>query len=80
MAIYFTRYDCGKLIKMLSLYYHKSMRNTEEHEEKTYLMADKNTSDKVLDKIKKKSIKKFDDTKILIEADDKLPNDITLKM
>ena len=65
---------------MLSLYYHKSMRNTEEHEEKTYLMADKNTSDKVLDKIKKKSIKKFDDTKILIEADDKLPNDITLKM
>ena len=36
--------------------------------------------DKVLDKIKMIiGIKKFDDTKILIEADDKLLDDVTLK-
>ena len=35
---------------------------------------------KVLDEIKKiMRIKKFDDTKMLIEADDKLPDDITFK-
>ena len=36
--------------------------------------------DKVLDKIKMIiGIKKFEDTKILIEADDKLLDDVTLK-
>ena len=36
--------------------------------------------DKVLDKIKEiKGIKKFDDTEILIKADDKLSDDIILK-
>lgn len=35
---------------------------------------------KVLGKIKKTvGIEKFDDTIILIDADDKLPNDVTLK-
>ena len=35
---------------------------------------------KVLDKIKEiLVIEKFDNTKILIDADDKLPNDITLR-
>ena len=37
--------------------------------------------DKILDKIKKEiDIKKFDNTKVLTETDDKLPDDITLKM
>ena len=37
------------------------------------------TPDKVLDKTKRIAIKKLDDTKILIDADDKLPDDITFK-
>ena len=38
------------------------------------------TLNKALDKIKKIiGIKKFDDTKILTDKNDKLPNDITLK-
>ena len=42
-------------------------------------MVDHNILDKVLDKIKEIiDTKKFDDTKILIETDDKLPVDITL--
>ena len=37
--------------------------------------------DKVFNKIKMiVGIEKFDDTKILIETDDKLPDNITLKM
>ena len=42
-------------------------------------MADNYTLDKVLDKIKRKGIEKPYDTKVLINADDKLPYDITLK-
>ena len=43
-------------------------------------MVDGNILDKVLDKIKKIiGIEKFDDTNILIETDDKLPDGITLK-
>ena len=45
-----------------------------------YLMVDGNILDKVLDKIKNIiGIEKFDDTKILIETDGKLPDDITIK-
>ena len=45
-----------------------------------YLMGDGNILDKVLDKIKNIiGIEKFDDTKILIETDGKLPDDITIK-
>ena len=41
-------------------------------------MVDNNILDKVLDKIKKIiSIEKFDDTKVLIDTDDILP-DVTL--
>ena len=37
--------------------------------------------DKVLDKIEKTiGIEKFHDTKILIDTDDKLPNNFSLKM
>ena len=32
LVIYFTRYDCGKSIRMLSLGYHESMEKVEEHE------------------------------------------------
>ena len=46
------------------------MENIEEHD---------NNLDKVLEKIKKMDIEKFDDIKISINADDKLPDDIALK-
>ena len=43
-------------------------------------MAEDYTFNKVLDKFKEIiRIEKFDDTKILIETDDKLPDDITFK-
>ena len=43
-------------------------------------MVDDYVRDIVLDRIKKIiGIEKFDNTKILIEIDDKLPDDITLK-
>ena len=43
-------------------------------------MVDDYMLDKVLDKIKEIiAIEKFDNTKILIETDDKLPDDITFK-
>ena len=43
-------------------------------------MIDDCKPDQVLDKIKEIiGIEKFDDTKILIDTDDKLPDDITLK-
>ena len=44
------------------------------------LIVDDNMLDKVLHKIKMVIyIKKHDDTNVLIETDDKLPDDITLK-
>ena len=47
---------------------------------KKYLMADDNILNKVLDKIEKiVGIEKFDNTKILIERNDKLLDDITVK-
>ena len=43
-------------------------------------MLSKNILNKVLEKVKMIiGIENFDDTKILIETDDKLPDDITLK-
>ena len=51
-----------------------------EYKGRIYLMVDGNILDKVLDKIKNIiGIEKFDDTKILIETDGKLPDDITIK-
>ena len=65
---------------MLSLYYHELVGKIEEYEEKKYFMIDDNFLDKVLDKIEKIiDIKKFDDNYMLIEADDKLADDIALK-
>ena len=44
-------------------------------------MVDDYMLEKVLDKIKEIiGIEKFDDAKILIDTEDKLPDDITLKM
>ena len=49
-----------------------------EHEVKNYLMVEDYILDKVSDKIKQTiGIEKVDDTKILIDIDDKLPDDIT---
>ena len=80
LVIYFTRYVHSKSIKMSSLNYHE-MEKIEEHEGKKYLMVDDYIIDKVLDKIKEIiRIEKFDDTKILIDTDDKLPDDITLNL
>ena len=78
MIIYFTRYDRGKSITILSLCYHELIGNMKEHEVKNYLMVEDYILDKVSDKIKQTiGIEKVDDTKILIDIDDKLPDDIT---
>ena len=48
---------------------------------KKILMVDDYMLDKVLDKIKEiLGTEKFDDTKTLMEIDDKLPDDINLKI
>ena len=48
--------------------------------EKKYLMVDDYMLHKLLDNIKEMiGIGKFDDTNILTDMDDKLPDDITLK-
>ena len=79
MVIYFSRYVNCKSIKMLSLYFYKLMERIEEHEEKKYLMVDEYVLNKVSDKITEIiSIEKCDETKILINGDDKLPDDVTL--
>ena len=64
---------------MLNLYYDELIGKTEEYEEKKYLMVDDYTLDKVLDKIKRISTEALEDAQILINANDKFPNDITLK-
>ena len=66
---------------MLSLHYHELMGKIGEHEEKKYLVDDY-MLDKVLKKHRVKEIigvEKFDNTKTLIDTDDELPDDITLK-
>ena len=67
-------------MKMLSLHYHELMGKIEEHERKKYLMVNDYMLDKVLNKIKETTdIVKFDDTKILVDTDDKLTDYIALK-
>ena len=46
---------------------------------KKHLMINDYTLNKVLDKIKRIGTEKIDDRKILIDTDNKLPNDITLQ-
>ena len=79
-VIYFARYAYKKSKKMLHLHYHELMGTIEEHEGKKYLMVDNNVLYEVLNKIKKIiGIGRFDDTKILIKTDHKLPGDVALK-
>ena len=63
----------------MNLYYDKLIRKVEEYEGKNYLMVDNFTLNKVLDRIKRIDIEKLDDITILIDRDDKLPDDTTLK-
>ena len=56
------------------------MEKIEKHEGKKSLTAEDYMMDKVLGKIKMiTGTQKFDDTKILVETDDKLPDYVTLK-
>ena len=66
---------------MLFLHYHVLMGKIKEHDEKNiYLMVDNYILDKVLDKMKEIiDIEEFDNTKILVDTNDKLPDNITLK-
>ena len=58
---------------MLSLYYHELMGKVKIYEVKKFLMIDGYVLNKVLDKIKETiGIKKFDDTKVLIDTDEKV--------
>ena len=66
--------------EMLRLHYDELVGKVKKHEEEKYLMIDDYMLHRVLSKIKKiTSIEKFGDNKILIDTDDKLPNNITLK-
>ena len=47
------------------------MGKIDEHEGKKYLIIDDHMINEALDKIKKMDIEKFDDSKILIDMDDK---------
>ena len=78
-VIYFTRYHTDKSITMLNLYYDELKGSLKSMKEKKYLMVDNYAPDKVLDKSKRIGIEKLDSTKISIDTDDKLPDDITLK-
>ena len=65
---------------MLSLSYHELIGRIEEYEGKNYLMIDDYMLDKVLEKIKDIiGIKKFDDTKILIDIPDKQADEVSSK-
>ena len=80
LVIYFTTYYHSEFIKMLRLRYHELMGTIEEHEGKKYLMVDDSMLDKVSDRVKEIiDIEEFDNTKILINKDDKFPDNITLK-
>ena len=80
VVICFTRYARSKLMVIVSCYYHKLTGKIEEQERKKYMMVNDYMLYKVLYKIKYRiGIEKFDDTKILIGTDDKLPDNITFK-
>ena len=71
LMIYVTRYVHSKSIKT-GLHYHELMGKIMK--EKRYLMVDDYRLDKVLYIIKEMIvIKKFDNTKMLVDTDDRLP-------
>ena len=80
MTIYLTRHVKKNSIKNLCLPHHELIGRTEEDKGKKYLIVDYYMLHKVLDKIKEIiGIKQFDNIKIFIDTDGKLPDDITLK-
>ena len=66
--IYFTRYVNSQSVKMLSLHYHELLGKIEKHEGKKYLIFVFIYQEEYWTI----GIEKFDDTKILINADDEL--------
>lgn len=67
-------------IKMLRLYYHELMGKVRKHKGKKDFMIYDYVLYKVLNKTKEIiGVKKFDDLKIIIDTDDKFPDNITLK-
>ena len=81
LVIYFTRYVHSQSMIMLSWYYNELIGKAKEYEDKNYLIIDDYMLDKVLDKIKEIiGMKKFDNSKILIDTDDKSPDDNTFKI
>ena len=66
MGIHFTRFDSGKSVGLLSLYYHEFMKKVEERKGKKYLMV----YDYLLD------IWFYE---ILIDTNDKLADEFTLE-
>ena len=78
LVIYFTRYVHSKSIKTSSPYCHELMEKVQEHEGKKYFIVNYYMLGKVLDRIKEiKDIEKLDNTKVLIDMDDELSDDIT---
>ena len=79
MLICFSRYGHSNSTKMSILHYHELVGIIEEHEGKNYLVVDYYMPTKLLDMIKHIiGIEKFDESKILIDTDDKLPDEITV--
>ena len=83
-AIYFTRYDRGTSVRMLSLHYHELVEKIEEYEGNVWclkhLMLGSYMLDKVLNTIKEIiGITRFDDIKKLTGID-KLTEDINLEI
>ena len=80
MIYHHTRYVYGKPIKMLVLYYHKSMGKIKENEDKKSLMIHYYVLDKVYDQAKEiTGTEKFGDTESSVDIDDKLTDNITFK-
>ena len=66
---------------MLSLHYHEIMGKNEEYEGKNIRLLMIICQIKILDKIKETiGVVTFDDTKVLTDTDDKIPDYTTLKM
>ena len=75
--ICFTRYVHGKSMKMSSLHYRELTREIKYHERDKYLMVDDYMVDKILERIKEiTNIEEFDKTKILIDTNNKFPDDM----
>ena len=64
-------------MKMSSLHYRELTREIKYHERDKYLMVDDYMVDKILERIKEiTNIEEFDKTKILIDTDNKFPDDM----